>query len=99
LFLSIEETIVREDQTHARLTDAGVTLTLERLAMNPEGDPGADDLARRLQLELRLQLSLNNYSRQEVRSAIRKIGKSVARHTRLAGPRGYLTFIRQYVPG
>jgi hypothetical protein len=98
LFLAIEQTIVREDQKGpARLTDGGVALTLDRLAMNPEGDPGIDPLARHLQLELRLQLSLNDYSRQEVRGALRKIGKSVVRHTRLAGPRGYLSFIREYV--
>ncbi len=38
-------------------------------------------------------LGLNNYSRRDVEQAMRKIGKSVARHTRADGPQGYLYFI------
>jgi hypothetical protein len=85
------------DQNCRALTDADVSLALDRLGANPEGDPGGDALARRIQRDLRLLLSVNDYSRQDVRAAIRKITRSVARHTRLAGPSGYLTFIQQYV--
>ncbi len=63
--------------------------------MSPEAAAAADVLAARIQLSLRLTLSLNDYSRQDVRHALRKVAKSVARHTRLAGPRGYLTFLRR----
>ena len=62
--------------------------------MFPEADAGGDPLIEKLQFALRLLLSIQNYSRNDVRSAIRKVAKSVDRHTRLAGPRGYLQFIR-----
>ena len=43
--------------------------------------------------------SLNDYSRQDVKQAIRRIAKSVQTHTQQSGRRGYLDFIRQYVKG
>jgi|SRR6266545_3471713 len=98
LFLAIEQGMVRHYRSDPYLTDAKVLLALERLAMSPETDPAGDALVRHLQYELRLLLSLKDYSRQDVRAALRKIAKSVARHTRLAGPDGYLTFIRDHVP-
>jgi hypothetical protein len=97
LFLAIESSIVRFNQARLSLTDADVTLALNRLGVNPEADPGNDPLARHIQRELQLLLSVSDYSRQDVRSAIRKIAKSVSRHTRLAGPFGYLTFIKDFV--
>ena len=98
LFLAIEQCIVRCWKDDPSLTDASVQLALDRVALNPEDGSHNDALARQLQFNLRLLLSLHDYSRQDVRSALRKIGKSVSRHTRLAGPRGYLHFIREYVP-
>ena len=77
------------------MTDARVSLALDKLGMSPEGEAGTDVLAKYLQFKLRMVLSMNDYSRNEVKAAIKKIGKSVERHTKLAGPRGYLTFIRQ----
>jgi hypothetical protein len=66
--------------------------------MNPAADCAGDVLCRRIQIALRLCLSLNDYSRQETKLAIRKVTQSVKRHTSLAGPRGYLSFIREFVP-
>jgi hypothetical protein len=63
------------------------------LAMDPDGAT-ADPLAKQIQFSLRLTLSLNDYSRQEVRQAIRKIAKSVNRHKN--GDRGYLMFVREF---
>ena len=80
LFLAIESEIANFDARRRRLTDAEVTLALDGLSMNPEAS-SADPLIQRLQCRLRIVLSLNNYSRQEVRQAIRKIGRSVVRHT------------------
>lgn len=97
LFLTIERKIVRRWQSDLRLTDAAVLLALEKLAMQPEAEY-AQSLEADIQLELRLLLSLEDYSRQEVRAALRKIAKSVNRHTRLEGPMGYLIFIRAHVP-
>lgn len=90
LLLSIEEEIARFDAQHAT-TDGPVLLALQTLSMNPE-QPSADPLTRGIQVVLRLSLSLNNYSRQEVRQAIRKVEKSVVRHHN--GFDGYLKFIQ-----
>jgi hypothetical protein len=95
LLRCIEEEIVRFDEMREPLTDAAVALALRELSSNPER-PSADALARSIQTSLRLNLSLNDYSRQEVRQAIRKIEKSVMRHKN--GSRGYLEFIEEYVP-
>ncbi len=98
LFMGIEMEIVETWEEMPGLTDGQVLLGLERLAINPEAEDRGDVLIRHLQIALRLQLSLGDYSRKEVQLALRKIGKSVARHTREGGQRGYLTFIREYLP-
>jgi hypothetical protein len=93
LFLAIEENIARfYTQEKPGFTDAAVSLMLDQLGNEPNS-PGNDPLARRVNSALRLCLSLNDYSRFEVRAALRKVRKSVERHTRLAGPTGYLDFI------
>ncbi|MFI5381762.1 MAG: hypothetical protein ACHRHE_20895 [Tepidisphaerales bacterium] len=65
--------------------------------------PGRDNVdpqdEEQIQLSLRMALSLNDYSRQDVKQAIRKILKSVDRHTKAAGQRGYLDFIHKYIKG
>lgn len=94
LLLRIEESIVEHYEQDPGLTDGRVSLALSRLILQPGRDPDDDALCRHLQLDLRLLLSLNDYSRQEVRWALRKIDKSVRRHSRADGPRGYLDFIR-----
>ena len=63
--------------------------------MDPDA-PADHDVTRRVQLALRLCLSLNDYSRQEVRTALRRVQRSVKRHTELQGPRGYLNFIVEF---
>ncbi|KPJ71653.1 MAG: hypothetical protein AMS14_09005 [Planctomycetes bacterium DG_20] len=93
LLLRIEESIVQQYAQDPSLTDGHVSLVLSRLILHPGCDPGEDDLCGRLQLDLRLLLSLNDYSRQEVRWALRKVEKSVRRHSRVDGTRGYLDFI------
>jgi len=98
LMMSIEEPILEEFEKNPRLTDAKVAIALDRLCNSPENDPGPDELARRIQNRLRFCLSVNDYSRQDVRHALRKIAKSVARHTREAGPFGYLRFIQEHLP-
>ena len=95
LFLCIEEEIAKFDANEVQLNDATVTLALNRLSMNPEEQTG-DALIRRIQMALRLNLSLNNYARQEVRQADRKIGKSVDRHSEGGRGRGYLKFIHEF---
>jgi hypothetical protein len=98
LLMRIEESIVVYYRNHPGLTDGHVALVLSRLALKPGCDPGDDVLCRRIQLDLRLLLSLNNYSRQEVRWALHKIERSVRRHTSIDGPHGYLDFISGFLP-
>jgi hypothetical protein len=95
LLLRIEEDIITHDGAALDLSDGLVSLALDRMASNPAAAPGSDALCRRLQLGLRLVLSLNDYSKQEVKLAIRKIAKSVELHTSLGGIRGYLDFIHR----
>lgn len=96
LFLAIEEEIARFYRQEApSLTDGATGLVLNQLGMAPESSM-PDPLAAGIQVRLRLVLSLKNYSRQEVKAALKKIGKSVDRHTRVDGPRGYLEFIASY---
>ncbi|MCY2950537.1 MAG: hypothetical protein NTU53_00985 [Planctomycetota bacterium] len=88
LLLQIEESIKQFfcDEDPA-LTDSHTALVLSNLAMKPGRDPGDDPLCRLVQARLRLMLSLNDYSRQEVRWALNKIERSVQLHRSLDGPR------------
>jgi hypothetical protein len=97
LFLGIETEIAQyyEDENPG-LTDGSVGLTLDQLAMDPNNPPASDVLAQRIAMGLRLCLSLNDYSRQEVRAALRKVRKSVERHSKVEGRRGYLDFIVEF---
>jgi hypothetical protein len=96
LLMAIEGEICRYADTEAPgLTDGQVLLAVKDLAMNPDADP-SDPLARRIAIALRLAVSLNDYSRQDVRGALRQVAKSVERHTKSEGRRGYLQFIRQF---
>jgi hypothetical protein len=98
LLMAIEEAVVQHHRETRPLSDADVQFALNRLTMNPAADPGPDILAQRIQVNLRLCLSLNDYSKQEAKLAIRKILQSVNRHTKSAGPRGYISFIDDVMP-
>ena len=95
LLMPIEGAIVEYWRENPSLTDGQVALVMEELSMDPAGPAHNNPLKQEIQCSLRLALSLNDYSRQEVKMAVRKISKSVQRHTRLAGPRGYLSFIEE----
>jgi hypothetical protein len=96
LFLSIEEVVALFDEDEYRLTDGEVLLDYNTLASHPEA-PSDKQLIQRIQVRLRLTLSLNDYSRQEVRQAFRRLCKSVELHS--ANVRGYLNFIKEFLPG
>ena len=95
LFMGIEEEISLSYRRDPNLTDAAVASTLGTLGMTPEALID-DPLGKGLNVTLRYVLSLNNYSRQEVRQALRKIHKSIDRHSREGGRWGYLTFIADF---
>ena len=97
LFLGIETEIAWfYENENPSLTDGAVGLTLDQLAMDPNNPPATDMLAQRIAMGLRLALSLNDYSRPEVRAALRKVRKSVERHSKIDGRRGYLDFIVEF---
>ena len=97
LFMAIEGSIAGYyEQEDPGLTDGSVGLALDQLAMDPESPPAGEKLAQSIALDLRLCLSLEDYSRQEVRAALRKVRKSVERHSKIDGRRGYLDFIVEF---
>lgn len=97
LLYAIEGPIKRYFESYPELTDGAVIRALEKLAMKPE-IVDTDALVKRISAELRLKLSSNNYSRDEVRQGLRKILGSAKRHHDREGRRGYLNFVMEYVP-
>lgn len=93
LLYAIESTILEHYDEHPELNDLTVTLTLDRMAVHPACNPASDMLCMRLQTALRCELSVNNYSQQEVKQALRVVLRSVNRHTRIGGLTGYLEFM------
>ena len=97
LLYAIEGEINRAYVSNPELTDSSVMLALDQLAIKPEAASN-DAVVRAITRRLRLTLSMDDYSRDEVRKAARKILASVKRHKAAAGIRGYLDFIMEHVP-
>ncbi|MCF6149423.1 MAG: hypothetical protein E3K37_12280 [Candidatus Kuenenia sp.] len=97
LLYTIERAIKKVyEENHYRLTDSDVILALETLAMKPE-KVNNNSILKAINQELRLQLSMNDYSRHEVKMSIRKILNSAKRHNKQGGLRGYVNFILAYI--
>lgn len=97
LLYAIESSIKRLSIEHPDLTDASIMLGLDALAVRPEALTN-DAVVKRINRDLRLLLSMNDYSRDEMKAAVRKISASVKQHRAIAGIRGYLDFIMEHVP-
>lgn len=97
LLFSIEGAIKRAYLSNPELVDSSVMLALDQIAMKPEA-ASSDALIREITRQLRVTLSMDDYSRDEVKKAARKILASVKRHRAAAGPWGYLDFILAHVP-
>jgi len=97
LLHAIESAIKNVYLADPELTDSSVMLSLDKLSMKPE-TVSPDAVIRAINLQLRLALSTGDFSRDEVKAAVRKILASVKRHKAIAGIRGYLNFIVEYVP-
>lgn len=93
LLYAIESTILEHYDENPDLNDPVVALTLDRMATHPSCNPAGDMLCQRVQTALRCELSLNNYSQQEVKQALRVVLRSVNRHSRIGGVTGYLEFM------
>jgi len=97
LLFSIESSIKRVYDDKPDLTDASVIYALEKLSLKPEAKEN-NIVIREINQQLRVQLSMGDYSRTEVKRAIRKIRGSAKKHTKIDGIRGYLDFIAEYIP-
>lgn len=97
LLNTIEVTIRHIDDSSTGLTDAKVILSLEELVSKPELKSN-DRIVKEINERLRFQLSMSDYTRSEVRGALRKVLRSAKRHNRAGGIRGYLNFIKQFIP-
>jgi hypothetical protein len=95
LLYCIESVIVAKYKDNRTMTDSRALLTIKQLGMDPER-PG-DSLAEAINMSLRMCLSFHDYSRQEVRQALRQVAKSIERHTAIDGVRGYLDFIEEFI--
>jgi hypothetical protein len=94
---AIESSIRNFDRDEEKLTDSRIISILDKLSMKPETESG-DPLLELINFQLRLQLSTSDYSRANVRNAVRKVLKSVKLHNSEGGPRGYIDFIYQVLP-
>ncbi|MDI6766887.1 MAG: hypothetical protein QME52_08705 [Bacteroidota bacterium] len=97
LMYIIELAIKRVYDNNPNLTEPKVILVLEQMAAKPE-QPATDELTCEILNMLRIQLSLCDFSRGDVRRAINKIIRSVKRHYEIDGLRGYLDFIVEFFP-
>ncbi len=97
LLYTIERAIKKFYKDHYTLTDSDVIPALETLAMKPEA-VSKNSIVRAINQELRLHLSMNSYSRHEVKMAVRKVLSSAKGHNKQGGLTGYLDIIMQYVP-
>ena len=98
LLHNIEGAIRRTYEADPELTDSSVMLALDAMSMKPEQRVSNSPIVKEINNSLRLLLSTENYSRDEVKKAIRKVLASVKRHRDAGGIRGYLEFILEQVP-
>jgi len=96
LLYAIENAIKMVYSVNPELTDSAVILALDQLALKPEVDSN-DAVIKEISLQLRLLLSITDYSHDEVKMALRKILRSVKRHKDVDGIRGYLNFIAKWL--
>jgi hypothetical protein len=96
LLMKIEPAITAVYRTNPAVKDKQVIAVLERLATKPEMSL-ANPLAVSIQDNLKLTLSLYNFSRREVLGTLKRVLKSAKRHHKLDGSRGCLDFVKDYI--
>jgi hypothetical protein len=97
LLYHIESTIKGYDIENNGLTDTSVIMALEQISMKPEA-PAQDMFLRIMTGNLRMFMSTHCFSRSQLRQGINRVLRSVRRHNKIDGTRGYLDFIREHVP-
>lgn len=97
LLYQIESTIKDYDVKNHGLTDSSLIMAIEKLSIKPEA-PAQNDLLRSITNHLRMFMSMHTFSRSELRQGINRVLRSVRRHNKIDGTRGYLDFIKENVP-
>ena len=93
LLMGIEAAIDRVYSRNPGLKDKTVIVVLDRLITKPS-ILIRDELIQAVQSNIRLILSTERYSRNELLGCLRKVQRSVKRHHSVDGPVGYLEFIK-----
>ncbi len=96
LLMAIESAINRVRTTWPDLRDKVVMTVLDRLTFKPDITLG-DELSTAIQDQIKLILSTSTYSMKEVLGCLKKVQSSVRRHHSVAGPTGYLDFIKDRI--
>ena len=97
LFEAIERAILKHClSVHPMPTGGGIELAMNELARNPDRYP-SDPLPQAVVQGLASFLPTADFSRMEVRTALRTVVRSIARNTRDGGPNGYIGFIRGFI--
>ena len=98
LLVLIESTILRAYRKNPKLKDKTVISILEMLAGKPDTKI-PNRLLNTLQNKLRLNLSINAFSKAELVGSLKRVLKSVKNHHSTGGTRGYLHFIEENFSG
>ncbi len=96
LLMSIESAITRVHKLNPDLKDKAVIAVLERLVVKPDINLQSQ-LAEAIQDHIKLCLATNSYSKRELAGCLKKVLRSVKRHHRVDGPKGYLDFIKDKI--
>jgi len=98
LLALIESTIFRAYKNKPKLKDKSLISILEALVKKPDTKI-PNELLNSIQNKIRLNLSINAYSKAEVVGSLRRVLKSVKTHHSTGGSRGYLEFLEDYYSG
>ncbi len=94
LIKAIEGALKRYTSENSEITDSQVINILEKLAMKPENIIN-NGLGKELQNQLRFELSMSGYSRDDVRQSVRKILKLAQKAGNQGNSRSYLDLVSQ----
>lgn len=95
LFVAIESTILKKFRKNPKLKDKNVISILDALVRKPDIKSHNEFLCQ-LQNELRVNLSMNAFSKPEVIGSLKTVLKSVKNHHITGGIRGYLQFLEEF---
>jgi hypothetical protein len=92
LLEAIEGAIKRYSSENYDVTDSQLIGILDKLSMKPELEIN-DPVAKEINKQIKFELSMSGYSRDDLRQAIRKILKSAQKLANHSNNRSYIDFI------